>query len=372
MILWALVFTILVVYKSLAKEVFTIRVEQPTETTYEQLIRSVSLSVQCPCARLLFTYDAFVQLEAQMHQICTSQFIDGPWIESIFGDGNWSHIPTNEFRSRGVAYFLVQQSLCTLAQLTVNSTILFLRSKYIFNGQVIPKEQLLLQIKTDIDTTIDWNILTFVAIFRLGREIIQKNQLINVFSLNWVYSLEGNNQVPYYRIPTRPISHGPNCSCATSSACTEPVFIGNEIVPGFTLGCSPMESLLRSTLTCLYNQTCLNLINIRNLSFIHPLDASLPSRFMLNSTVENLTANAFVEQWLYNISYSTFYSTCQPSICTYSVSKRKDLLEVITIILGLYSGLTLILRLIAPLLISASNLVSVLVWRRNNTVVPFT
>ncbi|CAF4924985.1 unnamed protein product, partial [Rotaria sp. Silwood1] len=109
-----------------------------------------------------------------------------------------------------------------------------------------------------------------------------------------------------------------------------------------------------------------------NLSFIHPLDASLPSRFMLNSTVEDLTANVFVEQWLYNISYSAFYSKCQPSICAYSVSKRKDLLEVITIVLGLYGGLTLILRFIAPLLISAADLISALVWRRNNNVVPFT
>ncbi|CAF3817847.1 unnamed protein product [Rotaria sp. Silwood1] len=144
------------------------------------------------------------------------------------------------------------------------------------------------------------------------------------------------------------------------------------MVPGFILGCSPMESLLRSTLMCLYNETCLNLINIQNLSFIHPLDASLPSRFMLNSTVEDLTANVFVEQWLYNISYSAFYSKCQPSICAYSVSKRKDLLEVITIVLGLYGGLTLILRFIAPLLISAADLISALVWRRNNNVVPFT
>jgi hypothetical protein len=57
-------------------------------------------------------------MSAQLHQICSSPFIENDWISNILGDGNWSNLAANQFRSRGVAYFLVLRSLCDVARST--------------------------------------------------------------------------------------------------------------------------------------------------------------------------------------------------------------------------------------------------------------
>jgi hypothetical protein len=53
-------------------------------------------------------------------------------------------------------------------------------------------------------------------------------------------------------------------------------------------------------------------------------------------------------------------------MCTYSVSERKRILEVITIVLGLYGGLTLILRVVIPWLMASLEKTSFLIFRRRN------
>ena len=131
-----------------------------------------------------------------------------------------------------------------------------------------------------------------------------------------------------------------------------------------------MESLLRSTLTCLYNQTCIQQINAGNLSSIHSLNASLSNRFMPNTTVEEMFTNGFVERWSFNVSYSKFFSECAPSYCTYTESQKKNTLQIIAILLGLYGGLTLILRLVVPNCVALFNRLILLVKSKNNRIVP--
>ena len=194
---------------------------------------------------------------------------------------------------------------------------------------------------------------------------------MSVYSLNWIYSPRYDLNMSSYQIPTKPIGHGGNCSCAISSSCIESVFINDQIIPGFLVGCSSLESLMRSTLICLYNQTCLDLINIANISTITPLNASLSTQFPPNMTVENMIPNMFIEQWSYNVSYSAFFTQCQPSSCSYSVSQRKDFLKIVTILLGIYGGLTTVLHLIAPLLVTMTNKIIERFRGTTNTVVPF-
>ena len=371
LILLVSIFMVLLLYNSLVHETVRMSVEQPTETTYEYLERSFTSSLECPCTQISFTYNSFVRISAQMHQICSSEFIELAWIENIFENGNWSKLPMNEFRIRGAVFFLVQKTLCDMANRFVNNAVQRVLSKQIFRGKVIPKEQLLGQVKLDIADSKASSINDYFTLVRSGRGVTQCNQLMNMFSSNWIYSFEDSQNISQPRITTRPVSHGLSCSCATSATCIEPVFFGDRIVPGFFLGCHPIESLLRSNLICLYNQTCVNLINVAHRSSIHALDATWPSRFMLNSSVEELTMNAFTEQWLYDISYSDFFSTCRPMKCTHLVRERKNILQVVTILLGLYGGLTIILRQVGIGLVAAVSQISSVVWRHNGVVVPF-
>ena len=75
---------------------------------------SYGSSLQCPCSKTSLTYQSFVQLSGVLHQVCSSPFVETTWIDNIFGDGNWSNVSMNEFRIRGVVYFLVLRSLCDM------------------------------------------------------------------------------------------------------------------------------------------------------------------------------------------------------------------------------------------------------------------
>lgn len=369
LLIWTSVFTILLLYNTVAEETITIQVPNPTEDIFARLYATHSGSLHCPCTPNVISYSHFVNGSAQLHQICSSPFIENAWITNIFGDGNWSNFATNQFRGRGVAYFLVQKSLCNYAQVIVEGAIRDLHTRGIPNGKLISKERLFPQIRLIFDSSKSWNENGFVLMLRAGREAMQMNHLMHHFTSNWMFSPQNTRNVSNYRIGTHPVSHGTDCSCAAASACTEPVYVDDEPVPGFVLSCLPMESLLRSTLSCLYNQTCLQLINFENSSSIRPLDSSQFSRYSINSTGQDLASGAFIEEWSLNISYSDFFSACDSSMCTYSVPHRKDTLRVITILLGLYGGLTLIIRTVVPWLIAVSQRIVRLWLRRGNAAV---
>ena len=310
-------------------------------------------------------------MSTRLHQICSSSFLDSVWIESIYDDGNWSDVPANEFRVRGVAYFAVLQSLCNVAKGKMNSIGPYLFDRQMISSQVIPENQLLSQINSEIERLQRSYTSNFVTLIQFARDVSHGSQFMTVYSLNWIFSPRYNANVPFAQIPTQPVRHGENCSCATSSTCTEPIFVNGKSIPGFALGCSSLESLLRSTLNCLYNRTCVDLINIGNISTITPLDYLPSDRFRPNMTVEELIPSMFIEQWSSNISYSTFFMQCQPISCSYSVSQRKDILRIIAILLGIYGGLTTVLYFAVPFLITFFDKTSQKFQGTNNAVVPY-
>ncbi|CAF3892796.1 unnamed protein product [Rotaria sp. Silwood1] len=306
-----------------------------------------------------------------MHQICSSSFVETAWINSIYNDNNRSYYTENHFRLNAVVYFLGLRSLCIMADRYVQVTFEALRNIKRTRWSVVSKEHLHWTVQGETQQQKERYKGLYSIMLLYIRHTVQINQLMNIFSSNWFYLLEDNETTSNYRIPTKPVSFGSNCSCAVSMECTDPVFIDGQPVPGFVFGCHPMESVLRSTLICLYSQTCVDRINTANILSVHPLDRSLPSQFAINSTVEEMAMNLFVEQWLVNVSYSRFFSACRPSACTYSVSQRKQILQVVTIVLGLYGGTTMILGGTSRILVTAFYRILALIRRRNTIVIPF-
>ena len=125
-------------------------------------------------------------------------------------------------------------------------------------------------------------------------------------------------------------------------------------VDDWKAGCFPIESLLLSSIQCLYNETCLDLIH----SFINssmtgnftPLDTNIISRFPQNITLNSIAQDLFIEALEANISFDAYFTECRPSFCSYSITKYWSILPIITTILGLYGGLTVALQLVVPYL----------------------
>ena len=130
-----------------------------------------------------------------------------------------------------------------------------------------------------------------------------------------------------------------------------------EFIDGWNIACWPMESLLVSTLESFYNQTRFDqiLMNVNSSTSLTRFNALNPlenSTFTFNSTLETLVAKLFVEKWLETWNYSFYFSQCQPRYCQYYINQRPETLYIITSLLGLYGGLSVVLHLVIPYIVN--------------------
>ncbi|CAF1948731.1 unnamed protein product [Rotaria magnacalcarata] len=192
--------------------------------------------------------------------------------------------------------------------------------------------------------------------------ITNGNTFVSSYLLNWYWPLHNTNNQIIVRAHAAALND--SCSCEKHRHCVQPRGIYSStmnnaywIIPGIHVGCSIVETLLNSTLECLCNQTCINLLQVyvRTASIyisdvinVTVLDSVLPSRFVPNIMIQELANEHFIESFQYEISYLEFYNQCAPSVCLYTFEKRSNFLIIISIILALWGGLTLSFGFLAP------------------------
>ncbi|CAF4098156.1 unnamed protein product, partial [Adineta steineri] len=137
-------------------------------------------------------------------------------------------------------------------------------------------------------------------------------------------------------------------------------YLPNKIMPnvtvdGFFSACTPLDGLLVSTLDCLYSKTCLKNfadyfpdLNQTNSTWSDGLSASFQKRI----AVKDLLSELFVEEWLPKINYSQYFTSCAPKRCTFTEINHMNLLYTAALLLALYGGLTILLRLITSFSVS--------------------
>ncbi|CAF1343282.1 unnamed protein product [Rotaria sp. Silwood1] len=326
----------LLFYYSWTQLTITVSIKNPTQQVYENLLQSKEISaLQCPCSHVTIPYGKFVQVNTSIHEVCSSPFIEQEWIKSIFGNGDWSNLSLNDFYGRGVVYFQGLYSFCVMYQGNMVRYASTFLSSSLISAQVITQIQLISQVNDTIEQIQAISRVDRSSLWKCGRDLINDNQILSIYSTNWIFSpIKYNPNLIGLPIPLKPVSHG-NCSCATSSACVEPVYYNGQIVLGFVVGCHPMQSLFQSTLICLYNQSCVDQININQLP-VTSLIASSNNQYPINRTIEQLIDAAFDEQWSVDIDYPRFFNECQPTTCVYSISARRDSIQIIITLLGFY------------------------------------
>jgi hypothetical protein len=161
-------------------------------------------------------------------------------------------------------------------------------------------------------------------------------------------------EISYANVYTNSLQYG-DCNCATSRFCVQSSTLDDWIVLGFKVGCLPVESLLQSTMECLYDSACLDNITLfisNSTSIFDPLDLSISTRFARNATVNEIVESLFIESWITNISFDDYFTECRPSSCTNTIIYRQSITFIITLIMGLYGGLTISLRLLTPIMVA--------------------
>lgn len=337
----------------------------PSQDDYENLATLHSDSLQCPCKHISVEHGQFMTINASFHQVCSSNFVKDVWLDYLFGAGEWEIYERSDLRVRGTAYFELLSTLCTISNTTIQNSVEQFLTEAFVSAQIMPQFEFLAKMAAITQQFETATPARFAHSLRLLRDITHGESFISGYSLNWYWWVKLIRSGMIF--PTSDVKLDNGCSCGTRSDCTESggiyrSFSKNQsfAMPGWNVGCSSVETLLRSTLECLYNQTCIDLLiyYATTVYIAYPLainvsamESTLPSRFPINAMIENIVDALFVEQWQINVSYAAFYNQCAPIYCSYTLEKHKNFLSIASTLLSLYGGLTVSLRFIAPCLI---------------------
>ncbi|CAF0930761.1 unnamed protein product, partial [Adineta steineri] len=333
----------------------TVNIKAPSIKDYKQLYKSYGQTLTCGCTQISINYRKFIQIPYTLHQICHSDFVTQKWIDYLdASSGNYSE-HTDDFRSSGTYVFQTINAFCTLVNQTIsNRLIQFYSSQYV-SASVTPENVFKLQTEAFISQFVSSTTNDFLLSLSMLRNTTQSNGLLSGELSNYVlYRASGI----VYRYPR---SYG-SCTCSSSATCiTQFVFydLSNNTllfdVPGLYTGCYIIESLLQSSLQCFYNQTCINKLQsyfqVSSLMNVTALDISLPSQFLENSTITDLLEQLMVEKWNSSSIYENYYSECQPSSCSYTISTKNSVIYIVTTLIGLVGGLITVLKLMVPYLV---------------------
>ncbi|UJR18419.1 hypothetical protein I4U23_005324 [Adineta vaga] len=352
-----IIFPILLSYVLLNKKTVTITIELHSLNQYNSLRMKYPTTITCPCTDISIRYDRFIEVNPFYHQICSSDFVNQQWFDYLYDE---TKIYEKSYHSTASAQFQILSSLCKQAQVAVNNSLIQFYSTKLISGQLIPSDLLQIQVNTTVNSFKKAMPQTFKQALNMISSLIHGNTFITSYESNWKFTVLGTySGAPIY---TNPQSYGNSCSCATSLKCSQEVILTgnlNSTLSGLFIGCYPLESLLQSSLECLYNQQCLNLIidsfqnQISNGDDFKILNLSslLKSSYQRNETVEQIVDRLFVDEWNSSHSYQNYYEQCHPSQCTYSYIQNSDLLYIITTIVGLYGGITIILKILSKMII---------------------
>ena len=338
----------------------------------EQQFKALPSDTQCACSRTSLSLGEFITLGVRWHQVCSSDFVTNRWFKAIFSGLNTSSFRIEDFRRHGSAQFQALAALCRLSKMIVQKGTMSIKTSTLLSPQVLSEialqsetEALINQYQMTIKNTLEFQL-------EIVRQMTMSNQLFSGLETNAVpiYMIYSNgrravsmsfNTYSYYSIRCECRS---NVNCIMPASFTAPFgYIGlNDFtptilwtIPGFNVGCMPIDSILASTLQCFYDQTCVNQL----ISFFPTrevftaMNVTRNSSFNQYSTVKTLADQLMLEEWvLTNLSYEKYYIQCAPSSCLYTRMDRYTMIFVLSKIVGLLSILTLVLAFIIPNLVT--------------------
>ncbi|CAF1468291.1 unnamed protein product [Adineta ricciae] len=341
--------------------------DKPSLDLYNELLLDHNGSVQCPCSTIATTYQKYVVIEPVFHQICSNSFAVDQWRENITASLVLSNYDVRDYRRFLSAHLQFLIGLCDLSMKSVTDSISQFLSSLFITTELQSPTIFQAQIHSLINKSISNAPVTFARLLALLRTTNHGNAFITTYGTNFQYYLRewikispNSNTKDGTMALTRAVIYDNNCSCALNKSCTTSAVFTNRqsssMVPikGFKMGCTPTESFLRSTLECFYDLSCINLIqNFSNYSSVNDntnitLYLTNSSHFSMNTTFFDLINQLFVETWSATTNHSAYFYQCSPILCSYTYIQQLNSLYTVTLLLGLYGGLSIVLKWITP------------------------
>jgi hypothetical protein len=257
----------------------------------------------------------------------------------------------NEFNFHKVArmQFQILAQLCKISKKMVNTSLSIFRDTDFITADVISHVEFNIRVKSIIEQLKMTTATEFMNVLRLIQVVNHGNQLATLRSLNWKFLRKYPAALD--EILTLPQTYGAeNCSCGIQSNCSQsynfhfpiPNQPPIQIPTGFRFGCMALDSVLQSSLICLYNKTCLTFMQT-SMYYSKPTSAEILTYsplFPPNTTIETIVSQLFVSEWFENVSFDLYFNECAPQSCQYSYSMQYNPIYVATTLMGLFGGLT--------------------------------
>ena len=351
---------ILLIYTSQLKISQTNTITSPSVTKYSSLEETYGDRVICPCTNIAIKRKDFLSLTPNYHQVCSSDFNSDRWLTYLRTTP--ASVVSTDFRYVGSVLFGILASFCRLANRTITDSLPNFYSTRYISSKMINVQEFNEEIQSIIDRYISTSSTAFAQSFKLIRDISYTNGLISGLQTNFRYYSRDYNllQSTYEAVPV--YQNYDQCSCELTPSCIQTARIGNNtnngtffIVPGLYTGCYLIEAMRLSNLNCFYNQTCLNqLMFYLQSTLIFNATAMIQfntSRFNPLTQISDILAVLMVDLWIQNISYTSYFTQCQPLSCIYTTVQRHDAIYIITTVIGIFGGLYKSLSICVPIVV---------------------
>jgi hypothetical protein len=377
LIILILTLGIVMIFTAFTYQTETITVDKPTLNNY----RNFEQSVDCPCTNSTIPYDIFIDLNMSFHDVCSSTFIEksSNWTTMLYSTFLY-HTGGNvtTFQRMALSFFLALQVMCeTSIQTVKNERSLFLNSSFVSTSMMefdLFHKQIDATLSNFKSNAVSSNFYRFLQIVR---GLYSSSGFFSAFGTNWSPVIREEKGYTYAKTYMQAQGYNlSSCNCATSPICVQTMNLELKSgllwpVPGMLSGCLPLDSMLESTLECLYDQACLDMIsNTINPSLhYHALDANRTRFHPINTTkLDSIVTELFIEEWFENISFESYFNACQPHSCLYTVAKRFDMLHVLSTVIAFFGGLSLVLEHTIPFVFKIAT--KCLVKQKSRRVVP--
>ncbi|CAF3959134.1 unnamed protein product, partial [Adineta steineri] len=366
-----------------------ITVTNITPELFSQLSIEHADTLSCPCSTIAVPYEILVSNTISFHPVCSSIYVSKEWIQALYLSYASSLLVT-DFRTTAKSQFELLADFCSICQKTVFESLTDLMNEQLVTVQLLSEDQVRSQILANIDLIKSSIPAQIESIVKLLQITTQSNSIVSALNTNaYVVTDLSNAQIPYIHPYSTQFYNenssyqlnffGQTCNVvsgiafsgfyslsmydSTNNHLQWPLYypyLPNKIIPnvtvdGFFSACTPLDGLLVSTLDCLYSKTCLKNfadyfpdLNQTNSTWSDGLSASFQKRI----AVKDLLSDLFVEEWLPMINYSQYFTSCAPKRCTYTEINHMNLFYTAALLLALYGGLTILLRLITSFSVS--------------------
>lgn len=344
---------ITIIAASLARTVYKIEYS-PRQARFSYLANKYPDTISCPCSTIGISYDAFVTAHARFHQVCSSQFVQQAWIDAVFAQQNDTSFSSDDFRISLSFFWQIIAGFCKISNTTWSDIVAGFNASSAFNPVAITEQAIRSQVRVALENAIYSARTTLIRNLLAIQRAMSGNQIASALATNFYLAYPAINPILPNALKLSPRLYH-NCSCLHIQGCPHPATINNTYgqlmtIPGMITDCFVMDATLASTLECYYHESCLSLLHPSLSIHVQLLSDELNSNFAADSTIEMLLNRIMIDDVISDVRFDVFYSQCNPSYCSYTYAHRLNVLFIATTIIGVFGGISFVLRAIAPLL----------------------